>query len=65
MQQRVDTVKANLITRSDTLTGMIGDVTDADMAQAATALQRAQLSVQAADQVFLSLQDSSLLNVLR
>lgn len=65
VQARVEAVKSDLTTRSDSLKGMIGGITDADMAQAATALQQAQLSVQAAAQVFLSLQDSSLLNVLR
>lgn len=65
VQARVEAVKSDLATRSDSLKGMIGGITDADMAQAATALQQAQLSVQAAAQVFLSLQDSSLLNVLR
>lgn len=65
VQQRVDTVKANLVTRGDTLTGMIGDITDADMARAAVNLQAAQMSVQASAQVFLSLQQSSLLNILK
>ena len=44
---------------------MIGGVTDADMTQAATNLAQAQVAVQAAAQVFLSLQNSSLLNVLK
>jgi flagellar hook-associated protein 3 FlgL len=65
VQARVEGVKADLGARSDSLKNMIGDITDADMAAAATALQQAQVSVQAAAQVFLSLQDSSLLNVLR
>jgi flagellar hook-associated protein 3 FlgL len=65
VQQRVDTVKQDLVSRSNTLIGMIGDVTDADMAKAAVQLQQAQMSVQAAAQVFLSLQNTSLLNILQ
>jgi flagellin-like hook-associated protein FlgL len=44
---------------------MIGDVSDADMAKAATALTQAQQAVQASSQVFLSLKNVSLLNVLQ
>jgi flagellar hook-associated protein 3 FlgL len=44
---------------------MLGDITDADMAQAAADLQTAQLSVQSAAYVFQALKESSLLNVLR
>lgn len=65
VQQRVDSVKKDLTAHSDTLTGMMGDITDADMAQAATQLTTAQMSVQAAAQVFESLKTSSLLNLLR
>jgi flagellar hook-associated protein 3 FlgL len=65
MQQRVEKVRKDLIIRSDTLTGMVGDVVDADMAKAATNLQAAQMSVQASAQVFRALQESSLLNILR
>lgn len=65
VQNRVDSVKKGLTAHIDTLTGMMGDITDADMAEAATQLQNAQMSVQAAAQVFKSLQTSSLLNLLR
>uniref|UniRef100_UPI00286B7630 flagellin n=1 Tax=Phenylobacterium sp. TaxID=1871053 RepID=UPI00286B7630 len=65
VQKRVESVKKDLVSRQDSLQGMIGEITDADMTLAATALQQAQLSVQAAAQVFLSLQNSSLLNVLQ
>lgn len=65
LQSRVDSVKADLKARSDTLAGMIGEITDADMAKAATDLQMAQMSLQASAQVFMSLQSSSLLNLLR
>ncbi|WP_340647460.1 flagellin [Phenylobacterium sp.] len=65
VQTRVDSVKVDLIGRQNSLAGMMGDITDADPAEAATALQQAGVAVQAAAQVFLSLQNSSLLNVLR
>lgn len=65
VQKRVESVKKDLVSRQDSLQGMIGEIADADMTQAATALQQAQLSVQAAAQVFLTLQNSSLLNVLQ
>jgi flagellar hook-associated protein 3 FlgL len=43
---------------------MIGHITDADMAKAATDLSNAQLSVQASARVLQALQSSSLLNLL-
>src|SRR3546814_337818 len=64
-QKRVDDVAASLVARKDTLTIMIGDITDADMAKAAGDLQAAQLAVQASAQVFLALQNSSLLALLK
>ena len=65
VQTRVESVKVDLQSRKTSLAGMMGDITDADPAEAATALQQAGVAVQAAAQVFLSLQNSSLLNVLR
>ncbi|WP_421930578.1 flagellin [Phenylobacterium sp.] len=65
VQTRVTSVKNDLNNRQNSLAGMIGDITDADPAEAATALQQAGVAVQAAAQVFLSLQNSSLLNVLK
>lgn len=65
VQTRVDSVKGDLSSRQISLAGMMGDITDADPAEAATALQQAGVTVQAAAQVFLSLQNSSLLNVLK
>ena len=65
VQTRVESVKTDLNTRQISLAGMMGDITDADPAEAATALQQAGVAVQAAAQVFLSLQNSSLLNVLK
>ena len=64
-QKRVDTVGADLVTRANTLAGMVGDITDADMGEAAANLQQAQLSVQSAAYVFQQLQQSSLINLLR
>jgi len=65
IQKRVETVADDLQTRHNAISGMIGDITDADMAEAAAQLQQAQLSVQAAAHVFSSLQESSLLNILK
>ncbi len=65
VQQRVDQVLDNIETRGNTLAGMMGDVTDADPAKAITELQAAQFSVQAAAQVFMTLQSTSLLNLLQ
>ena len=64
-QKRLDTIAADLVSRQNTLAGMLGKITDADMAQAASDLQQAQLSVQSAAYVFQALQQSSLLNVLK
>jgi flagellar hook-associated protein 3 FlgL len=64
-QKRVENIASDLTSRGNSLKGMIGGITDADMAEAATALDQAQVSVQAAAQVLLSLQSSSLLNLLK
>ena len=64
-QKRFETAQTDLSDQADTLTTMVGGITDVDMAEAVTRLQAAQLSVQAAAQVFSSLQNSSLLNVLK
>jgi flagellar hook-associated protein 3 FlgL len=64
LQKQVDDVASNLVTQKNTLTSMIGDITDADMAKAATDLSSAQLSVQASARVLQALQNSSLLNLL-
>ena len=61
----METVGTNLETRQVTLAGMLGDITDADMGEAAAQLQQAQLSVQSAAYVFQALQQSSLLNYLK
>jgi flagellin-like hook-associated protein FlgL len=43
---------------------MIGNIADANVAQVSSNLQQAQLAMQASAQVFLALQNSSLLTVL-
>lgn len=63
-QQRVDLVKETLASQHTSLSAMIGNVTDADMPLAVSQLQQAQLAVQAAAQVYQTLQSSSLLNIL-
>jgi flagellar hook-associated protein 3 FlgL len=65
LQKRIETVSEDLTARQNTLAGMIGKITDADMAEAAAALQQAQLSVQSAAYVFQSLASSSLINLLK
>jgi flagellar hook-associated protein 3 FlgL len=64
-QKRVDDVKVNIETRTTTLKGMMGDITDTDMAKAATELEAARMSVQAASQVYLVLKSTSLLDLLQ
>jgi len=64
-QKRLDSITTDLGTRQASLQGMVGDITDADMGEAAAALQQAQLSVQSAAYVFQTLQSSSLINLLK
>lgn len=64
-QKRFESAQTDLSNQADTLTSMVGGITDVDMASAITRLQSAQLAVQASAQVFSSLQASSLLNVLK
>jgi flagellar hook-associated protein 3 FlgL len=64
-QKRLETVAEDLETRQNSLAGMLGDITDADMAEAATQLEQAQFSVQSAAFVLQALKDSSLINFLR
>jgi len=65
VQRRVETVKDDITSRQTLLKEMVGGITDVDMAEAATNLEAAGISVQAAAQVFMSLQQSSLLNLLK
>jgi flagellar hook-associated protein 3 FlgL len=65
VQQRLDGAGTDITSRQNTLAGMIGGITDADIAKADADLQMAQLSFQAAAQVFQTLKNSSLLNILQ
>ena len=64
-QKRFEAAQTDLSNQADTLTSMVGGITDVDMADAVTRLEAAKLAVQASAQVFTSLQASSLLNVLK
>lgn len=64
-QQRLEGVGKDLVSRQNTLAEMMGNITDADMGKASADLQMAALSIQAAAQVFQTLKESSLLNLLR
>ncbi len=64
VQKQVSDVASNLTTQQNALTTMIGNITDADMAKAATDLSNAQLSVQASAKVLQALQSDSLINLL-
>jgi flagellar hook-associated protein 3 FlgL len=63
--KRLENVATDLGGRADTLQGLIGKVTDVDLAEAISRLQAAQVAVQASAQVFNTLRDSSLLNYLK
>jgi len=65
VQNQVDQVGTRLVDQQNTLTGMIGNITDADMAKAATDLSNAKLSVDATAQVLQVMQGSSLLTLLK
>jgi len=64
-QQRLESVTTDLGARQNTLAGMMSNITDADMAKASSDLQLANLSFQAAAQVFQTLKNSSLLSLLQ
>ena len=65
LQNRVDNTTKSLQGQVKTLSGLISDRTDVDLAQAYTDLQMAQVSVQASAQVLSSLNQTSLLNLLK
>ena len=58
-------MRQDLVARQNTLAGMMGEITDVDMAEAVSRLQAAQLSVQSAAEVFRTLSETSLINLLR
>lgn len=64
VQKQVDNSKTSVAAQTTTITGMVGDITDADMGLAASQLQMAQMAVQAAAHVFQTLQSSSLINLM-
>jgi flagellar hook-associated protein 3 FlgL len=64
LQQRVDSSKTDVSAQATTLTGMIGNITDADMTNAVSQLQMSQMAVQAAARVFQTLQGASLISIL-
>jgi flagellar hook-associated protein 3 FlgL len=63
-QNEVTNAQNDLTQRQTMLQGLIGNITSADLAKATTDLQQAQLSIEAAGQVFQALNGASLLNVL-
>lgn len=65
IQARVDSILTSHDNQKVALQELIGDRTDADMAQAVTDLQLSQFSIQASAQVISQLQSTSLLNLLR
>ena len=64
MQNRAANALSLQQDRQTTLTTMIGGITDVDVAEAASRLNQSQTALQAAAQVFASLQNTSLLNYL-
>ena len=64
LQTEVTNAANDLSERQTLLGGLIGKQTAADLAQASANLQQAQLSIQAAGQVFQALKSASLLNSL-
>jgi flagellar hook-associated protein 3 FlgL len=64
LQSELSTTQTDLGDRQTTLKGLIGNITDTNMAQAASNLQQAQLAVQASAKIFSSLANSSLVTLL-
>lgn len=65
IQNRVEKTLESQESRKSMLEGMVGGITDVDMAEAISRLQQAQTTVQASAQVFNTLSNSSLLDLLR
>ncbi len=65
IQKRVDKTMETQEARQAMLETMVGGITDVDMAEAISRLQQAQTTVQASAQVFNTLSQSSLLNLLQ
>jgi flagellar hook-associated protein 3 FlgL len=64
IQKRIDDAAKAQTDRQVTLKNMLGDITDVNMAQAASDLTQAQSAVQASAQVFMTLKGMSLLGLL-
>lgn len=64
VQNQVTAVQSAIAAQQTALTNIVSNITDVDIAQAATNLQLAQASLQAAAQVFAKLSGSSLVNLL-
>jgi flagellar hook-associated protein 3 FlgL len=64
IQKRVEDATTAQTDRQTTLKNVLGDITDVNMAQAASDLTQAQSAVQASAQVFMTLKGMSLLNYL-
>jgi len=64
IQKRVEDATTAQTDRQTTLKNVLGDITDVNMADAASDLAQAQTAVQASAQVFLALKGMSLLNYL-
>lgn len=65
LQNKVETAKTLEEERQVLMTSLIGDLQDADLAEAASRLQQAQTAVEASARTFSILQNVSLLNFLR
>jgi flagellar hook-associated protein 3 FlgL len=63
-QKQVDSNVTALTDQQTSLAGLIGNISDADLAQASTNLATAQQAIQASAQVFQTLKNSSLVNLL-
>jgi flagellar hook-associated protein 3 FlgL len=63
-QAQVASAQTALTSQQTSLTGLIGNITNVNLAQASSDLSQAQLAVQASSRVFEALQSSSLLSVL-
>jgi len=64
LQSQVTDATTDMTNQQTSLTTLIGNITDANMAQASVNLQQAQLSVQASAQILATLKSSSLVNLL-
>jgi flagellar hook-associated protein 3 FlgL len=64
-QAEVTSAQTDLTNQQSSLNGLIGNITNVNLAQASSDLSQAQLAVQASSRVFEALQSSSLLAVLQ